>query len=526
MTSIISEAEIGYELAKAPSTASRRRESFSLSVDDDRDEIAELKHTVSNELERRKSVASIGETVPEVAVTSRLPTPIGEMSETSDEEDQRGGITYGSKEEVVFEEHDGHVKRAPAVNKNEMEFDHAHHLMDPPSRDEITQTEHTEKNTSATEDEDAMLDSASLVERPTPENKTSSKTPTRNTKGMLRTPTSTRSTTVKSKTPVSRLSVGPQSTPKGASPGTTRSAPPFLVSPKSGSKSSSQPNISPRLMAPTASSTARSEHPPSPKEPKAPAARTTKASVPSNLLRSTAATAAKHEQQEKVESKSAPSRPRKSTELSSRLLAPTASSAAKHDSTVQTAKPEIVRKASVPANKDKPNQGAKTSRSSLAPTQGIAPTLKRSESRVVSSGSATNSSKPPTGDGFLARMMRPTAASSGKTQSKADPKSPPAAPVGVPHTASLRRAPSTRDARPVITSKKSALSSNGTSVKTAGPKKSTPAPGRPAAKETAKSSESSEGAVNTPQQSEDGGSGGLRLRGLSETPDFGALVIR
>lgn len=54
--------------------ANARRESVSLDQEKDKEALSELKKTVSNEYERRKSV-QMPETVPEQATTSALPTP-------------------------------------------------------------------------------------------------------------------------------------------------------------------------------------------------------------------------------------------------------------------------------------------------------------------------------------------------------------------------------------------------------------------------------------------------------------------
>jgi len=109
-----------------------------------------------------------------------------------------------------------------------------------------------------------------------------------------------------------------------------------------------------------------------------------------------------------------PRSPTRPVRLPSHLTAPTASSAAKHgEETVEqkvARKPSAVSKSApkavAPAAKKQP------SRASLTPSTAA---MKRSDSRASTRGGAD--------EGFLARMMRPTASSANKTQEK--PASPP-----------------------------------------------------------------------------------------------------
>jgi hypothetical protein len=112
-----------------------------------------------------------------------------------------------------------------------------------------------------------------------------------------------------------------------------------------------------------------------------------------------------------------PKSPTRPVRLPSHLVAPTAASAAKHG---DDANQKIARKpstASRPAATralapKAPAVGKPSSRHSLAPSTAAG---KRPESRASTKGAAD--------EGFLARMMRPTAASASKTQDK--PASPP-----------------------------------------------------------------------------------------------------
>lgn len=109
-----------------------------------------------------------------------------------------------------------------------------------------------------------------------------------------------------------------------------------------------------------------------------------------------------------------PRSPTRPIRLPSHLTAPTASSAAKHGE--EAAPPKVVRKpatVSKPAPKPAASVAKKQpARASLAPST---TTTKRPESRTSTAAGS--------GDGFLARMMRPTASSASKTHDK--PASPP-----------------------------------------------------------------------------------------------------
>ena len=123
-----------------------------------------------------------------------------------------------------------------------------------------------------------------------------------------------------------------------------------------------------------------------------------------------------------------PRSPTRPVRLPSHLTAPTASSAAKHgeEAVTAAAAPKAVRKpatVSKPAPKPAASLAKKQpARASLAPN---ASTTKRPESRTSTAGAGA-------GDGFLARMMRPTASSASKTHDK--PASPPRRAAGAKPT--------------------------------------------------------------------------------------------
>ena len=103
-----------------------------------------------------------------------------------------------------------------------------------------------------------------------------------------------------------------------------------------------------------------------------------------------------------------PKSPTRPVRLPSHLTAPTASSAAKHGE--EAAAQKVTRKPSTatrPQPKAAPAAKKQPSRASLAPSTS---TTKRPESRASTQGGA--------GEGFLARMMRPTASSASKTLDK------------------------------------------------------------------------------------------------------------
>lgn len=106
--------------------------------------------------------------------------------------------------------------------------------------------------------------------------------------------------------------------------------------------------------------------------------------------------------------------------LPSHLTAPTASSAAKHE------KPEKGPPATAAAASKAPKAAFRASLASAKP-----PTTATKSSLARSNSTATKASRPSTSrsvaadEGFLARMMRPTAASSSKVHEKTDVKSTP-----------------------------------------------------------------------------------------------------
>jgi hypothetical protein len=432
------------------STQAQRRASFSVSEDLDAGAPTELKRVVSQEKEEREKNTSISEAIPEQAVetreSSRAPPPIHKAPEAMP---NLGSIMKGSDfpEPAANNEHlpteAGAQQHAPKVEEKPAAPLSTDALGDNP--DKIVTGVQEDVTLKPADLTDAATVSGGKALPPPAENLATSST-TQSTAGISKAaastpkangtsaaptkaaikkpaaistakPSASKASSARSPLPKSpgaaRLPRTP-TTPKpapapAASAAASKSPAPVKAQPKPAVKApapkASRTSLRPSATttAPTASAAAKA---------KAPVAEVKKPAAPKPA---TAAPAAKDTTTTSPGGfkKPKPKSPTRPVRLPSHLTAPTASFAAKHGE--EAAAQKVVRKPSTttrPAPKAAPAAKKQPSRASLAPS--TAP-VKRPESRTSTQGGA--------GEGFLARMMRPTASSASKTLDK--PQSPP-----------------------------------------------------------------------------------------------------
>lgn len=439
------------------SPQAHRRESFSVSDELGEDTVTELKKVVSHEKEARKHSADVVETIPEQAVetreSSRAPPPIRETegtmpnlgsimkgsdfpepheaekekpkaeqlvqakAEQADTEKIEDTLAKLSLQEVPADNPDKAVTGAqeeaslkPADPKDEVTVSGGGAL---PPPTEVLPSANTAKAASATPKAERSMPSKAKVN------------------GTSTTPAATKKPAAISTAKASASKASSAKSPLPKSPGIARL-------PKTPTTSKATPSAS------AAKSPALNKEQPKPaatKEPaKAPVSKASRASLRPSTASTTASTAAKAKvpvvENKKPTTKPTttapadapkdnittspggfkkprPKSPTRPVRLPSHLTAPTASSAAKHgeESTQKLArKPSTVSRPSLP--KATPAARKQPSRASLAPST---TSTKRPESRTSTRGAAD--------EGFLARMMRPTASSASKTLDR--PISPP-----------------------------------------------------------------------------------------------------
>ncbi|KAF2192625.1 hypothetical protein K469DRAFT_717195 [Zopfia rhizophila CBS 207.26] len=449
------------------SANANRRESFSVTQEHGENVVAELKKTVSQEKEERKISDAVVETIPEQAVdareSSRPPPPIRDET-TKGTMPNLGSIMKGSdfpEPEIVDEQkpkvEETAVKAAAKPEptpKKVGEKPVASSSTDAPGNNPdkiVTGVQEDASLKLADLKDEATVSGGEALPPPTevlPPAATEQHAPEAPRKEAPKATTSTLSKvkvsgatsnaatsekTATKKPPAISTSKAPTTkatsskSPLPRSPGLAR-APKTPTTPKTASSASAtkspahakeQPKAPPP--APKAS---RASLRPSTTSTTASAAAKTKASVLESKKPATkpAASASKDTTQTSPGGfkKPKPKSPTRPVRLPSHLTAPTASSAAKHDEDAAqkpVRKPSTISRHAPP--KTTPPARKQPSRASLAPQP-----AKRPESRASTKGAAD--------EGFLARMMRPTASSASKTHEK--PTSPPrrGAPAKVP----------------------------------------------------------------------------------------------
>ncbi|KAF2648302.1 hypothetical protein K491DRAFT_699023 [Lophiostoma macrostomum CBS 122681] len=456
------------------SPQAHRRESFSVSEDASGDAVAELKRVVSEEKEARKNSQVIAEAVPEQAVetreSSRAPPAI---REAQDEMPNLGSIMKGADfpepqavENKKPEETPEPAEPVQAAAEQPQEADTIEEKMaalsvaetpaDNPDKVSGVQEEASLKP--ADPKDEATISGGGALPPPTevlPSANAATKAP-ETPKAPAATPSKAKANGTADKSTTNGTPTGKRpaaiSTAKASSSQAASAKSPMPRSP--GVARLTKPPTTPKT--PTAASSTKASaaakeaaKPPAPKETaKAPAPKTSRASLRPSTSSTTAHVVAKAKapvaEAKKPASKPAtagpaakdgtttspsgfkkprPKSPTRPVRLPSHLTAPTASSSAKHE---EDGSQKLARKSSTvsrpAAPKAAPAARKQTSRASLAPSTTSSAAPKRPTSRASTRGGAD--------EGFLARMMRPTASSASKTHDK--PASPP------------RRAPSTR----------------------------------------------------------------------------------
>jgi len=397
MASTMEEGETGSgmpELTREESSASRRRGSFSEGSDR---MLPEPRKTllVSEEAERREKASNVAEAIPEFAMESAAATP--SLAVTTARDKEMAMETPLVKVEVS-------KKKEKKGKKGKVE-----------EKEAVKSEEGVAAVVAATEGEQSAVKTAEPVEpveqasagrvevlKPVVKDPQAAETPQSSgtvTESPL--PSIVASAPLHSPAPsASDTDSKPAATAKTTSQ-PTEAAKTSVVAPK--------PAPSSKTTAPVLKSPTTTISHPKPDATKTPTKKASRSSLTAptaaSVARMAAGTAASHHSlKHSPPSKPKPRDATKPIDLPSRLTAPTAASRAKHE-------PELAKPSSA-TSRPKPHSTKPTSRSSLAPGQ-----------RPGSSGSTTagkkQASHPPDGS-FLERMMRPTAASAGKTHDKVE----------------------------------------------------------------------------------------------------------
>ncbi|GAB7355369.1 hypothetical protein MBLNU459_g5893t1 [Dothideomycetes sp. NU459] len=407
------------------STASFRRQSFSLDDSQDSFAIAALKKTISGEEERRASNPFIHETIPEAAIEQ---TPVETPAVEAKDYMAAGDLAESSKD-AEMEAAGSKLKGMTLADDNDNnDGDNAapqdgtaqSGSVEPPPPTQDLPVEDPDKPVSAAQEEPGSLKpsdpneaatiSAAVTATPA---KASTATPAKSAKARrgtidpetLQVPVPTparkhRPSVISTDSPKS----APGSTPAASQPKTPMSAKkpdaPSKASPTAQRSVTSPKGVSRKL---SRSSLAAST---------APAAAKSKPQAPSSP--DTKATKSKTNPVSKTRPKS-PTRPIK---VSSHLTAPTASSAARKEAPSANNKPAAPPPRAPTTSRPQPGSSKSTTkpapRTSLARPSSAA---KKPEPRTASRAAPD--------EGFLARMMRPTASSTSKVHEKTEVKSPP-----------------------------------------------------------------------------------------------------
>ncbi|KAI9725956.1 MAG: hypothetical protein M1828_002284 [Chrysothrix sp. TS-e1954] len=448
----------------AGSTETPRRESFSMSDDKDGEAIAEMRKTVSNEMEQRKSIPNLPETVPEQAATSALPTPSIESSQaqkpmvipskekeprpdkpiSADEDDSAVMKPADVKESSVVSEGKG---LTPTMDENITKASEpttssgAASTPTAAATKPTTNAKHSPKLKSEANAQESAGPAKTRAERPaalSAKPATTKVTPPKASPG-IKSPPAAKST----EAPKSSDGTAEQSTAKASVSSDTKAKPKQKTQDAAGKASPAT--------KPTPTSAPKKPQSITSPASKSPRGATKPAELPSHLTAPTASSAAKHEKQESSTSPTAKAHrePTKPVQLPSRLTAPTSSSAAKHepDSSKDSAKAHkkpselpsrlLAPTAASQAKHEEPAAPSRKPRSSLPPRQFNASTTSTAGSQgrnkppsstrtslaggARPNGAAKSSAAP--SEGFLARMMKPTAASAKKTHEKAEGQS-------------------------------------------------------------------------------------------------------
>ncbi|KAI5254048.1 hypothetical protein E4T42_02597 [Aureobasidium subglaciale] len=398
------------------SSASLRRHSFS--HDDSSDAVANIRQSMSQEEERRGSNPLVAETIPEAAI-EQTPTATTPAVEAKDYL-AAGEVAHSTnampqsklRDEVAADHVDASATTNHATESNDAR------PMTLPTDD--MPADNPDKPISGVQEEPGPMQPSDLKDRslvsPTPEtNGHDTSTPSSEL------PSRARRGTVTAADP------GPASTPHR----------PANIVATAAEQSADAPPKTPTSVkkgaAPTPIKKSPAAKPSSTLSPKPPVRKPSNSSLTQGKPKSDAASTKTKSPQSKPTRPRSPTRPVK---VSSHLTAPTAASSARHDpqparASVSSSKPATASRsqARAPAATAKP-----TVRPSLASTSS-AP--KKAESKPIPAAKGSD-------DGFLARMMRPTASSASKVHDKTDVKSPPKRTPSVLRSKSLAKSKITK----------------------------------------------------------------------------------
>ncbi|KAK6003227.1 hypothetical protein QM012_001072 [Aureobasidium pullulans] len=389
-----------YQSRQQESSASLRRHSFSL--DDGSNAITNLRQSMTQEEERRGSNPMVAETIPEAAIeqTPAVTTPAVEAKDYL----AAGQIAHGNsdipqsklRDEVSAEDV---VEPAAATTTTKTKDSNTAQPMTLPADD--MPADNPDKPVSGVQEEPGSMQPSDLTDRslvsPTPDASADNKSespaelPSRARRGTVTTADASPASVPHRPANIVATAPEPSAEALPKTPTSVKKAPaPTPIKKSPAAKSSSNLSPKPPIRKPSNSSLTQARS-------KAEAASTKTKSPQSKPIR--------------------PRSPTRPIKVSSHLTAPTAASAARQDSqptkaSISVSKPAVANRpqARAPAASTKP-----AARSSLASTSSVP---KKTESKPV------NASKGPD-DGFLARMMRPTASSASKVHDKTEIKSPP-----------------------------------------------------------------------------------------------------
>lgn len=388
-----------------------RRSAFSIDKSTNLKELADTKETLNAEMDARTKSAAISETIPENALETPAQTPALELEkklEVKSNGTPVNGKPVAGKTSAVSTAPNGQtLKPAPVlISKNKG--------MNGTSTKSPRSTGPAPVKTPSSDKPAAKPATSATKTKPIPAAISTNKT-------------------------ISSAKSSPKPSPKPAKPPAppkTPTTPKAVVQKKSPSRATGPTAASKALQTPEKKPTSNASH----KTPnKSPAATKTKEGSPSGFV------------------KPKPKSPTKPVRLPASLTAPTASSRSKTSST--TAPPPVARTLSRAQSRasiaPSTSSGLRRSQSTTVRKSAIGPPPAKRESSRPSIGGATNG-RPQSAhgharpsEGFMARMMRPTASSQSKTSDK-PPTTPPrkSKPIKRPARKSISR-PSTKDSTSV-----------------------------------------------------------------------------
>ncbi|TKA79690.1 hypothetical protein B0A55_04070 [Friedmanniomyces simplex] len=382
---------------KRESSAGLRRGSFSENGEDG-EALLQLKKTVSQEAERRERDSTVPEAIPEHAATSAAVTPMMQAN---------------------TEQKDDAVEESPLARKADVEPANPDKPTTGAEEDpsELQPAEPT--NEAAVSGGQALPPVAEDLRKKGPESKPE---PSTGSEAKQAPASAELGSAVKKAKQVEQPKCKP-----------TANGKPTPISTKTAQKSSSSAMKSPASQPKTPSSAKPS--PPSktalsaPEEKKQPSKKASRSSLTAPTAASVARAAGADRSVSTSSKHSPPSKSKaregtKPIDLPSRLTAPTAASRARHDTApapshntaATNGKTSTATRTKPPPASTRPNP-----RASLHQR----PDSRASHASKKPSSAAAAGPPPPADGGFLERMMRPTAASSGKTHEKGEGRSPP-----------------------------------------------------------------------------------------------------